>query len=501
MINSRCQGGNETTMVKAREKSGILYRGIFIIILSIGIMLTSACSSDESGIDPKAWHYDCQVFYNALGGVVNSREIRETYYMKNSYLYEPAGSSNMLIQPIKDGYLLAGWYTAKEDITDGNGNVIGYSFKAEDRWDFDEDRVQGDMTLYARWIQQGKVEYIDSASGEVMFTKNITGDSPIQKLSSAAEKLIAKDNYTFAGYYQDKECTIPYDFSIYTHSELIPSDEEIYAQLFEEFPEYFKKVQYVEPDEDEMDSLRDTSDLYLWRLGYEITTNDPEVRNQIRKRKDEIIENAIVQYEKNTADKVIYLKYIEGNYIRISSPESIKTAGKYAFTETDASGKTVDGYILENDIDFKGITVEMAEKFSGKIYGNGYKLKNIEVKLLSKKLDQDTSKIGGLFASLDKAYIENVVFENLTISVSVRAGIPVTVGALAVNANDTTLKNVKFDGLTINTGTGDDGNTEYKIFDLFANQRNIKLENVKGSNVTINASETAQVKLLIPTED
>ena len=32
---------------------------------------------------------------------------------------------------------------SKEDIADNDGNTTGYSFKAEDRWDFDEDRVQG----------------------------------------------------------------------------------------------------------------------------------------------------------------------------------------------------------------------------------------------------------------------------------------------------------------------------------------------------------------------
>ena len=62
--------------------------------------------------------------------------------MANSYLFEPSGTTNMLIQPIKDGYILAGWYTSKEEIFDEQGDVIGYSFRAEDRWDFNEDRVQ-----------------------------------------------------------------------------------------------------------------------------------------------------------------------------------------------------------------------------------------------------------------------------------------------------------------------------------------------------------------------
>ncbi len=488
-------------MVRARLKAKILYRIITIGILIAGIVLTSACSSVESGIDPGDWHYNCNVLYDSLGGIINSREIRDTYYMENSYVFEPSGTTNMLIQPVKDGYILAGWYTDKEDILDTNGNVIGYSFKAEDRWDFDEDRVHGDMKIYARWISQGKVEYIDTATDKVMFSKNITTSSPVQKLSDAVVKLIAKDNFTFFGYYQDKACTKAYDFTEYTHEELIPSDADVYAQLYDEFADYFRKIDYVEAQESTEEVLRDTSDLYINKLGYELTTDDDNIRKQIRARKDEIIENSIIQYEKNTSDKVVHLKYIEGNYLRINRPEQLKTASKYGFTGMDTAGKPIDGYILENDIDFEGLTVEMIDNFSGKIFGNGFRLKNISINILSRKLDQDESKAGGIFASLKDAYIENVTFENLVIKSSVRAGIPVTIGALAVNATGTTLKNVVVDGLTIDTGTGDDGNTEYKIYDIFANEKNNSLENVTGSGITINASEHAKRNLVLLPED
>ena len=59
----------------------------------------------------------------------------------------------------------------------------------------------------------------------------------------------------------------------------------------------------------------DTSDLFINRLGYEITTDDKAARQEIRKRKDEIIEQSIASYTLNTAEKIVYLKYIEGNYV------------------------------------------------------------------------------------------------------------------------------------------------------------------------------------------
>lgn len=475
---------------------------ILICFLVIAVPLTGACSRIGKAINPGDWHYDCVVIYDCLGGTINSREIRETYYMRNSYLFEPTGTTNMLIQPIKDGYILSGWYASKEDILDESGNIIDYSFKAEDRWDFDEDRVQEGMTLYARWIHQGRVDYVDASGGEIMFSKNITVLSPVQKLSSAAESLIEKKGYTFYNYYSDKECVTPYIFSDYIHTELIPTDAEIYAQLYESFPEYFKKIEFVElPENDKEKPQEDTSDLYINKLGYEINTRDKAVRQRIRLCKDKIIENSIVSYEQNTLEKTVYLKYIKGKYIRVDNADNLKVSGKYGFTGFDLSESPVDGYILTNDIDFNHAAVEMVKSFSGKIYGNGFSIKNIDINVLSKKLDKDTNKMAGLFGSLEGAYIENVVFDNISINLNVNSGIPVTVGALAIKANDTTLRNVSFDTLKINTGRGDDGVAEYKIYDLFENGNSNLLENVVGYNVEISSSEFARINsLLLPQE-
>ncbi|HHY81248.1 MAG TPA: InlB B-repeat-containing protein [Clostridiales bacterium] len=475
------------------------YHRLTVIFMIIAVsLLLSSCVISDNVADPGAWGYECKVIYNALGGSVNSREIRETYYMKNSYVFKPAGTTNMLIEPVKDGYILAGWYTAKEDIKDAQGNVIGYSFKAEDRWDFDEDRVQEDMTLYARWIPQAKVEYIDAETGEVKFSKNITSGSPIQPLSGAAERLIAKSGYTFHGYYADKEGTIPYNFSEYVHRELIPSNAEIYAQLHQEFPQYIKKINYVAPsDDEEVDPEIDTSDLFINKLGYEITTDDPAVREMIRKRKDEIYEEAIQYYINNSSDKVVYLKYEKGSYVKVSSPEDLKQGSRYSFSGVDKSGNPVEGYVIANDIDFSKIVLEPSESFSGEIIGNGYTLKNITIRVNSKKIDNDKKKDIGLFKVLDGARIKDLTFENINIAINVNSGIPVTAGALAAESRNTELNNVKFVNLTIETGRGDDGAAKYIIGDLFGVDRGSKLTNVSGINITVNASEFAQLNLIL----
>jgi len=217
----------------------------------------------------------------------------------------------------------------------------------------------------------------------------------------------------------------------------------------------------------------------------------------IRTRKDEIIEGFITNYENNSSKKTVYLKYIEGKYIRVDHVENLKVSGKYGFTGKDISGKPIDGYILTSDIDFKDAAVDMVESFSGKIYGNGFSIKNIKINVSSRKLDKDTSKVAGIFKSLKGAHIEDVVFEGLTINLSVQPGIPVTVGALSVEANNTTLKNVSFDTLKINTGRGDDGSAEYRIYDLFASETNNTLDNVTGNNIEISATEFAKVNQML----
>ncbi|HHY64514.1 MAG TPA: InlB B-repeat-containing protein [Clostridiaceae bacterium] len=481
-------------------KSKSLRHRLKLIVIATVALLLSACSIRDNAINPGNWGYDCVVIYDALGGVINTREVRETYYMKNSYLFKPSGTANMMVEPVKDGYILAGWYTAKEDILDSSGNVVGYSFKAEDRWDFDEDRVQGDMTLYARWIPQGKVEYIDADTGDIMFSKNITESSPVQELSGAALTLISKAGHTFLGYFADSACTIPYEFAQYKHRSLIPSNEEVYAQLYEEFPQFFRKIEYVEPEGGEEEPEFSNPDLFINKLGYEITTDREEDRAKIRARKDQIYEEAINEYIKNTENTHVYLKYIKGNYARIASAEDLKNNGKYGFLGTDRYGNPVDGYILTRDIDFKGITLEMTENFKGKIYGNGYSLKNITINVSSRKIDTDSRKSAGLFLSMDGAYIENLTLENMSINVNTNPGISVTIGALAVEANRTQLKDIRFVDLTINTGRGDDGSASYIVSDLIARGRNNTVTNVTGENVEINASEFAQINEMLTRE-
>ncbi|MEN6594225.1 MAG: InlB B-repeat-containing protein [Clostridiaceae bacterium] len=467
------------------------------IILCVAMVCSffAACSNSGQSADPGAWGYDCQVTYDALGGLVNAREIRTTYYLPNSYVFEPSGSSNMLVEPTRDGYILAGWYTAKTDTPTDLGE--DYTFSADDRWDFFLDRVQEDMTLYARWLPQGRVDYVDAGTGEVIFSKNITADSPVQELSEAVVEFRKPAGTTLFGYYSDEACTQEYDFASYVHSEPHPTQQQLYDTLYEMFPQYLEKVEYVEPDEDTVDETTDTSYLFLNEIGYQLKTTDEKALAEINEAKDQLVETSIQNYLTNTAGKVVYMKFVDGNFIRVTTPGDIKIAGKYGFFGTDAAGNKIDGYVIENDVDFSGVTLTMADSFTGVIYGNGHTLSNLTLSVGSKKVDKDTEKSIALFNELSDTSIENLTFENAVINVQVDEGVAVKAALLAISGKNVTLTNVKVLGLTISSGKGDVEGAKYSLGDLFVTSSGIKLNDCFGEGLVVNVAESAKIRLTL----
>jgi len=471
------------------------YMVVALLVLA-GSLSLGSCGKIGAAIDPGDWGYDCKVVYDAMGGTINSKSSRLTYYLQNSYIFKPSGTTNMLIDPVRDGYILSGWYINKTDIPARDGKPASYSFAPDDRWDFDEDRVQADTNLYARWIPQGKVDYVDAETGQLKFSKNISETSGITALTSAAEFLIKKTGYVFEGYYADQACTKPFVFSDAVIKALIPSNEAVYKELASYFPDYFEQVEYQAPEEHES-TLTDTSDHYMNKLGYQLTEAGKAARDLIRAKKNAIYEQAIMDYSKNTVSQTVYLKYTKGGMLQVAKAEDLRSDGKIWFSGFDKSGNPVDGYIIVSDIDFKGLVVSSAEKFSGKINGNGHALKNITFSISSKVIDTDRNKTAALFQELDGAQIENLRIENMAIKLSVNSGIEVTAAPLAANAANTTLKNVRITGLTIDTGKGDDGAAAYRIGDLFASEKNSSLSGVTGTGISIKASKNARINYML----
>ena len=467
-----------------------------ILLMALLLVLSSACSIRGQAADPGTWGYDCLVTYDALGGQVNAREVRKTYYLPNSYVFRPSGSSNMLVEPTRDGYILAGWYTAKSDAPEGSFEE--YAFAAADRWDFNLDHVQEDMTLYTRWLPRSKVQYIDAETGDIIFEKNITGDSPVQELSDAVLKLNKPKGKTLYGYYADVECTTPYDFAAYQHVDPCPSEQELYAALFEQFPQYLEQAEYVAPDPDEeTDETADMSYLFLNKLGYRLLTEDESALAELRAAKDQIIQDAIENYLITTAECNVYLKFTEGNFISVGHANDLKLGGKFGFFSEDAEGNPIDGYIFEDDIDLAGVSLTMSERFSGVIHGNGHTISNLTVSAMSKKIDNDKSKDIGLTLLMEGATINDLTFKDSKITLSVNPGIRVNGGLIAVEAKDCTFNNCHFDGLAVTGGKGDDGAAKYALGDLFGSYSNVTFNNCTAGELVADLLAPEKLRLAI----
>lgn len=464
------------------------FTAIWILALAFCIM---GCSKEEEKGGPATWGYECTVTYDTLGGMINSREVRTTYYLPNSYLFEPGGASGMLVEPKKEGHILAGWYTAKTDITDSEGNVVGYEFKAEDRWDFNMDRVQGDMTLYARWIPQGVVNYYNAETGTVIFTKNITADSPVQRLSDAVLVMYMPTGVTLAGYYEDSECTKLYDFSGYQHVDLVTDDIVVYEQLAEEFPEIV--VPYTAPEGEEEDN---SIYRFLHQKGYDIITEDEAALTELFARYDEIIEDTIETYQSNTANRNLYLKFTDSSTVTVHSVEDLKDGSSYVL-----SGD-VETYVISADLDFSGIDLTVAEDFSGKIEGNGHTISNLTLSYTSSKREKPGEKLYGLFGSMKDAEISDLNFENISVTVSPRLGVTLYAGLLAGKAENCKITNCTFHSVTVTTAESyAAGTTDIYLGDLFGSSENCTIEGCTVEDVTVNLEKATEGNLLLSSAD
>lgn len=115
---------------------------------------------------------NCTVIYNANGGEGGySEEIH-----KNSKLTEP---SNVL----KIGYNLEGWYKDS---------------KLTHKWDFDNDTITDNITLYAKWQACTYVLSFDSNGGSKVSDKTVSYDNVYGSMPSTS-----RTGYTFDGWYTE----------------------------------------------------------------------------------------------------------------------------------------------------------------------------------------------------------------------------------------------------------------------------------------------------------
>jgi uncharacterized repeat protein (TIGR02543 family) len=108
--------------------------------------------------------------------------------------------------PVRNGYLLAGWYT---DADSGR------------RWDFAVDTVTGDMTLYARWtvLEQGNWEVGFDAQGgnPAPEAQAVAGGGRVNPPSPVP----VRDGFLLEGWYTDAASGRRWDFAVDTVAESV----------------------------------------------------------------------------------------------------------------------------------------------------------------------------------------------------------------------------------------------------------------------------------------
>lgn len=89
----------------------------------------------------------------------------------------------------REGYTLEGWYQ--------NENFTG------DKWDFKNNTVEENMTLYAKWIQNEYTVTFNSKDGSNVPKQTVKHGEKVEKPNPEPQK----DGSTFGGWYEDENCS------------------------------------------------------------------------------------------------------------------------------------------------------------------------------------------------------------------------------------------------------------------------------------------------------
>jgi len=108
--------------------------------------------------------------------------------------------------PEKKGYTFKGWYKNKE-LTEG--------------WNFDQEVVKKDITLYAKWSKESYTVTFDTNGGSEVLAQEV-GYNELVKAPVAP----TKTGYTFDGWHKDNKLTIPWDFA----KDIVTKNVTLYAK-------------------------------------------------------------------------------------------------------------------------------------------------------------------------------------------------------------------------------------------------------------------------------
>ncbi|MBQ4269334.1 MAG: hypothetical protein IJB97_06785, partial [Clostridia bacterium] len=338
--------------MKKSLKRVLIASTIMLTALTAGVFTACSRGADPER-DKKEDGYSCTVTYDANGGSFGSNSTRTYALVKENSLTPAPGYVDGKTQasvklPTRRNYQLVGeaksdndnetndeailsksWFLAK---TDENGNVV-YEGEGENRapvllsetaWDFTKDRVTDDITLVAMWneVFRFSICYLETAEdGKIVEKEYRTftvdpGDTIVDRLYKKKDGVLVRRADYISATISNKTCLDFYLDSTFTT---------------------YLENDYVHPG----------------RRQVEETVIDPETGEEVTQTV-------------STNTVTVYAKYLSGRYQFISNDNIriITGADKWYFVE---------------DVDMTGKTFESVSKFTGEIWGNGFKMKNLTV--------------------------------------------------------------------------------------------------------------------------
>lgn len=189
------------------------------LILCIACLL-AACGTKDELADLVNNGYTCKVTIDFCGGLSKGNGTQLYYTREGSLIFRPGADKTGTDEPILSGYHVKEYYV-KEKAADGS--------ETERVWNFDSDKVTGDITIYCRWAKNYTVKILYGDNNEsVMEVKVPDGTGTVARFSTPKW-----NGHTLVGYYTDSEYKNPVTFP-YKHglSEDNP-DETVYAKFIE----------------------------------------------------------------------------------------------------------------------------------------------------------------------------------------------------------------------------------------------------------------------------
>lgn len=145
-------------------------------------------------------------------------EMYEVHFISNTDTIIPSQNVSegdfCTFSPVaREGYTLEGWYTSLDE-----GDTL------LSKWDFDDDVVTTDLSLYANWVINSYTITLDTNGGSVLESLNLNYQSTIGNIT-----IPTKEGHTFEGWYLDNQFN-----QLYNLEQMPAHNVTLYAKWYSE---------------------------------------------------------------------------------------------------------------------------------------------------------------------------------------------------------------------------------------------------------------------------